>query len=533
MVFAKSMLVDTNLVKLDDGCICSIEGWWHPDDKFIANYIYVPSSTGEHIIDSIKYDKIIRQPNGRWRNFADQVEYLKEVYDIESNNALFIDNKALLCKERVVEYYDPKETLIKFMELFPQKWDVVKCFLKTIGIDSYEDISMIGSFQLGLFNKKSDIDIMISKSVIENELIFNRIYNLAPNKKRPLRIEYKNELLCFQFGYKKYDNTIFSTQYVMKEKVDDIFVITDISHSLYNPCVLEVVSETTKDILKVVIYNGAQRGNFQINDKIHVEGKKVSFDTEEVIVASLCELLTEWDHVWLKDIGYSYHPMRVEIANYKIEMMSCLLGKTSYSNILEVGCGDGLVLVEAMKEFSATNGYGCDISTFGLRKAISNIKDLDYDLDFKKGFAHRLPYDSDIFSMCFSLGVIEHYADLGKVQMSVDEMYRVLDDDGEGIVMVPNKYSFGRIDRIQKQLGNNRKYGHQYEFTPNELMNMFRISGFKEVDYKVFPMKLLGPNFKTDYVRINTIDEVLDEFFGDFGFYLFVKGKKYNEKSFK
>ena len=65
------------------------------------------------------------------------------------------------------------------------------------------------------------------------------------------------------------------------------------------------------------------------------------------------------------------------------------------------------------------------------------------------GDVQNLPYPQNTFDTVSSLGVIEHFLNPDKV---MKEMYRVLKTNGHLILMTPNKYSFGILDKKIKIL---------------------------------------------------------------------------------
>jgi predicted nucleotidyltransferase len=54
-------MIDMQLFMTKDGDICSVEGWWHPEDKVICNYIYLQHPDGDVEIEGNRYVKVIRK----------------------------------------------------------------------------------------------------------------------------------------------------------------------------------------------------------------------------------------------------------------------------------------------------------------------------------------------------------------------------------------------------------------------------------------------------------------------------------------
>lgn len=196
-----------------------------------------------------------------------------------------------------------------------------------------------------------------------------------------------------------------------------------------------------------------------------------------------------WDNIWGEDEIYSSSKYR-KMANVKVQRVT-FDSTINNSVILEIGCGDGVVLEEFDRLYKNNELIGVDISEFAIQRAIEkNTASISY----KVSDARTLPIESEKCDVVYSIGLIEHFntEDLEKV---LSEKKRVLKHGGKLVLMVPNKLSFGRIQRkILKKLGK-WSFGYQTEFSPTELISMLENEGFKNLNiksYNVFKPKGLN-----------------------------------------
>lgn len=164
-----------------------------------------------------------------------------------------------------------------------------------------------------------------------------------------------------------------------------------------------------------------------------------------------------------------------------------ILNSISFSSVLDVGCGAGILLREIKKKYSC-RCYGCDLHY----KIDESAKD---SLTFTKCDAQELPYKDESFDLVTNLEMVEH---LPRPDEFIKEAYRVLTEGGYLLIGTPNWWRFTSIfGRLNKKwsspkitFSNNRPAGHGHvkEYTPRELSRMVRKSGFEvlAIDYAPF-----------------------------------------------
>lgn len=159
-----------------------------------------------------------------------------------------------------------------------------------------------------------------------------------------------------------------------------------------------------------------------------------------------------WENVWKfsnNKESYNFPPSRIERAKDKLktfiynEYYFCPCDK-----VLEAGCRDRAILFKLIKKYKI-EGHGIDISENAKRIATEYMIKTGIKFKYVIGDVQNLPYPQNTFDTVIPLGVIEHFLNPDKV---MNEMYRVLKTNGHLILMTPNKYSFGILDKKIKIL---------------------------------------------------------------------------------
>ncbi|MEN2011032.1 class I SAM-dependent methyltransferase [Staphylococcus hominis] len=228
-----------------------------------------------------------------------------------------------------------------------------------------------------------------------------------------------------------------------------------------------------------------------------------------------------WENVWKfsnNKESYNFPPSRIERA--KDTLKTFIYNEYYFSpgdKVLEAGCGDGAILFKLIEKYKI-EGHGIDISENA--KSIATEYMIKTGIKFKYviGDVQNSPYPQNTFDTVISLGVIEHFLNPDKV---MNEMYRVLKTNGHLILMTPNKYSFGILDKKIKILLKVWKFGYQTEYSVNDLEKIANKYGFKVVSRKTE----LRKTFKNDSISfklISSIGQILNVFNKNFGFYSYI-----------
>lgn len=235
-----------------------------------------------------------------------------------------------------------------------------------------------------------------------------------------------------------------------------------------------------------------------------------------------------WNLVWKNNeekSSYSLNQWRDERADDKIGyfIQSGLVFKPG-ERVLDAGCGDGSILF-ALKNHFDISIVGADFSEEALVNAGKNSIRKGYALESHKADTRNLPFQDMSIDKIFSLGVVEH---LPNPESAVNELARCLKPGGVLVLMTPNKFSFGRIDRLVKTFFKIWKFGHQDEFSPKELSYMALNSGLQIFKTDVVRRKRFK-NDSTAFKLIFIFDSIFGAFIPGWGFYSYVYATKTSE----
>jgi methionine biosynthesis protein MetW len=171
----------------------------------------------------------------------------------------------------------------------------------------------------------------------------------------------------------------------------------------------------------------------------------------------------------------------------------------SKGSVLDVGCGDGLLL--AMLKEKEITGEGVDFSDEAIRKCASKgIRATKHDLN------GRLPFDDNSFDWVVALDVLEHQHDplsLLKEMTRISKMHVV--------VGVPNFSSLpARLQVLTGRVPENNKpnKGHIYWFNYSVLVNLGKQAGLKLYTYTANtfrPLSFFGNIFQRFFPNISSL----------------------------
>lgn len=116
------------------------------------------------------------------------------------------------------------------------------------------------------------------------------------------------------------------------------------------------------------------------------------------------------------------------------------LQKGSTLKMLDVGCGEGYYVRDAMNE--GINAYGIDISTHAIENALAEVKDR---ITF--GSITEIPFADEEFDVMTAFDVIEHIHPKDTLNV-VAEIRRVLKPDGNIIITTPNSNFVGWVSDL-------------------------------------------------------------------------------------
>lgn len=175
----------------------------------------------------------------------------------------------------------------------------------------------------------------------------------------------------------------------------------------------------------------------------------------------------------------------------KLKIILDLVNKINPEIILDVGCGGGIFVRELKEKFKI---FGCDISI----DLLLNIPKDNLKNNFLASRAENLPFKDETINLVICSELLEHTKEL---ELSLEEISRVLKKNGHLIITVPNLYcydslegKFGIITKIINFINVFRrffkkeeiyKYGyntHINKFTPNHWKNILKMNKFKVIN---------------------------------------------------
>jgi ubiquinone/menaquinone biosynthesis C-methylase UbiE len=175
---------------------------------------------------------------------------------------------------------------------------------------------------------------------------------------------------------------------------------------------------------------------------------------------------------------------------YHLEPM--IRGFAHFSNyrnklVLEVGCGGGTDLLQFVQQGAQTIGIDASLQSLQICKTRLREKGLVATLILCD--AENLPFRSGIFDLVYSFGVLHHVAD---IQAAIDQVYRVLRNDGELKAMLYHRISLvslhlwirmgflrGHFESLDSFLSKNQESPGTKAYSVNQAKRMF--SKFRNV----------------------------------------------------
>jgi ubiquinone/menaquinone biosynthesis C-methylase UbiE len=178
--------------------------------------------------------------------------------------------------------------------------------------------------------------------------------------------------------------------------------------------------------------------------------------------------------------------------------------------LLEVGCGS-MSLKNSIPNDIWYNAFDLELSDFLIRKALRNQKKVNIAL----ASATKIPVTSSTVSLVISTETFEHIPDIDK---SIQEIHRILKDDGILICTIPNNF-------CHKYVMKGPHSGHINNWTYNGFIDFMNqhdfhlIEGFMKGRWIPMPLWLTKTSYQLPIVS-------KDEYYNTNFFYVFRRTSK-------
>jgi len=171
-------------------------------------------------------------------------------------------------------------------------------------------------------------------------------------------------------------------------------------------------------------------------------------------------------------------------ANPKIDIdkeVFNIISATEVLKLLDVGCGNGDLLIRFRKEFGFIGElHGIDLSEGILNAAINENKKSKLGIAFRVDDAQTLDYPDDSFDAIVSKNVLYYVPD---IQKAVDECHRCLKDGGLFISIIYSKNNQPKLVKLREEVA--RKLGSKEVLNPQDRLSAETFNKYLENFSKV------------------------------------------------
>jgi len=277
-----------------DGGLVYVEGYWHPEGKVIGKLIYYPDPQGRKLIHGRPYASIVKDEKDGEEIYVSHQDQIRRVYRLlpelppTAHKLILAEYQVAFPLEDFAGFFDPRRALNYLRENFEDVDSAVRRTAEILEVP-LDSLGITGSSAIG--KKGGDIDLVFFGTPENNLATVRRLWGIVysqPDKQVveygkfwPLKMYVDGEEICTFWDYADPTSAPIRDCRVelVKEEVEAYGTVADNLHSLYVPLVLGLenvyVDGDRTDPIRLVIYDGAVRGEFRKGLRLHIKGKLV------------------------------------------------------------------------------------------------------------------------------------------------------------------------------------------------------------------------------------------------------------------
>lgn len=287
--------LDTTYLMRKDGSFVYTEGYWHPEDKVVGKLIYYPDPDGEKDIHGRRYSSIVKEVRDGEEVYVSHRDQIGKLYRLfpdlppDSHQLILAEYQVAFPRESFVGYFNDQEALKYVMAHFPRVDEVVRMASELFEVP-LGHLGITGSSALG--RQGADIDLVFFGTPEENLATVQKLWGIVYSQPEyqvveygkfwPLKIYVDREEVCTFYVYRNLlDAPVRDCEVeLVRDGVEAYGTVADNLHSLYVPVVLELenvyLDGRKSDDIRLIIYDGAVRGEFRVGLRLHIKGRLVN-----------------------------------------------------------------------------------------------------------------------------------------------------------------------------------------------------------------------------------------------------------------
>jgi ubiquinone/menaquinone biosynthesis C-methylase UbiE len=174
-----------------------------------------------------------------------------------------------------------------------------------------------------------------------------------------------------------------------------------------------------------------------------------------------------------------------------------IIKRNRAKKVLDIGCGNGDLLIQLRKSGFKGELHGIDISSGILKPGIKQNRKEKLDIDLKVGDAENLKFKNNYFDVIIAKHMLYH---LARLQKGVDEIYRCLKPSGILIATLNSKRDKPQLYKSEKMICKKYKLHIEHGKRVVNPENLVRyLSKFSHIKTSINVGKVNKPELFTKY----------------------------------